>query len=156
MLCWYIFPNGRLDIYPYAKTFLERVCDLLCRMSKPGGSVRPSMMSLSVSGMVSKVKASSSTELVLTFLSTQCRRSALPIWSTVPPTKERNLNRMEVYVKKCMYILQHRVKTLTAMRDGETEKKLSKTNGKEWCGEMDLLKQIRKKENCKRCKEKNV
>lgn len=65
---------------------------LLCRMSKPGGCVKPSMIRRSVSGVVSTVLASSSTELLLTSLSTRCRRPRVPIWSTCPPTRSRNLD----------------------------------------------------------------
>lgn len=53
-------------------------------------------MSLRVSGVVSRVRASSSTLLVLTLFSTQCFRVVLPIWSTLPPTRDRNLDRRDV------------------------------------------------------------
>lgn len=81
---------------------------LLCRMSNPGGCVRPSMMSLRVSGVVSTVFASSSTLLLLTLLSTHCLRSALPIWSALPPTMDRNLERRKILKKRlknkrCIY-----------------------------------------------------
>lgn len=74
---------------------------LLCRMSKPGGCVRPSMMSLRVSGVVSTFLASSSIQLMLTLLSTPCFKPALPIWSTIPPTRDRNLDRKDIRKKLC-------------------------------------------------------
>lgn len=53
------------------------------------------MMSVSVSGLVSTVFASSSTLLLLTWFSTRCCKFELPIGSALPPTIDRNLEEEE-------------------------------------------------------------
>lgn len=62
------------------------------RMSKPGGWMSPSTMSCSVSGVVSRNLAKTSRPLLWTLLSTLCLRTALPIWSKLPPIWDKNLN----------------------------------------------------------------
>lgn len=96
--CWFwLFSHIMLEKCVNILVRLGAAGVLLCRMSNPGGCVRPSMMSLRVSGVVSSTLASSSTLLVLTLLSTHCRRQTVPVWSAFPPTKDRNLNRNEKY-----------------------------------------------------------
>lgn len=73
-------------------------------MSKPGGCVRPSMMSLRVSGLVSTVLASSSTLLLLTLSSTRCRNCELPIGSALPPTIDRNLKEKEELLEDAAFV----------------------------------------------------
>lgn len=73
---------------------------LLWRMSKPGGCMRPSVMSLRVSVLVSTVFASSSMLLLLSLFSTRCLNCELPIGSVLPPTIERNLE--ETLTKRVM------------------------------------------------------
>lgn len=78
----------------YFTTVKSQICVsrfLLWRMSKPGGCVRPSVMSWRVSVLVSTVFASSSMLLLLSLFSTRCRNCELPIGSVLPPTIERNL-----------------------------------------------------------------
>lgn len=87
-------------VHEFRSSSWSRFRVLLCLMSNPGGCVRPSMMSLRVSGVLPSVLASSSTPLVRTLLSTHCRRPALPIWSALPPTRDRKLERSEKFIQK--------------------------------------------------------